>query len=55
MAQYSDMLQKIRELEKQYGISPICDLYIDSLEDRRAYLEWLLNDGNPGYSTIPII
>ena len=50
------MLRQIRDLEKQYGIEPRCDLYIDSLEDRKTYLDWLLHgDGFNGYSTIPYV
>ena len=44
---YIEMLKTIRELEKTYCINPICDLYIDSSEDRKTYLEWLLTDGKP--------
>lgn len=49
---YNDMLKKIRELETQYGISPLCDLYLDTPEERKSYLEWLLNDGYQGDTTM---
>lgn len=50
---YDDLLKRIRDLEKAYGIIPISAQYIDSLEERENYLEWLLNDGAP-YSVTPI-
>lgn len=51
---YDEMMKQIRELEIKYGITPMASYYIDSLEERKSYLEWLLGDGNPG-SHIPLI